>query len=241
MAGRDGRCIGHTRRGEEKPARPRRLLPDPGRLRERRRLRRCLRQLAPVQGLPVRQPAQPADASKRRHLEDLVALPRRQEGRHGSDRPDSGAAAHRGPARGPRSCGQPPGTTRPFLAPAEARRQVLADRSGVRRARVAGRLRRAEALPSAAAVARAAAGDRGPDPLARPLRPSRPADHRVPGAAGAALLRAARGEGAAPGDGRAGGAGGGIRLVAGRRPCRRAPHGDAGPAPTATAPCGPRG
>ena len=98
--------------------------------------------------------------------------------------------------------GQPHHPARPLVAPAQAARQVLADRPGVRRTRLAGQLGRAEALPCAAADAGRAAADRRPDPVARPLRPPRRADHRVPERPRAALLRAAGRGRAAAGHGR---------------------------------------
>ena len=210
--------------------RPCRREPRDRRVRGRRRLQLALRQLAAVQGLPVCQPAQPSDSAGRQHLGQLDTLSLRKQGRHRAGRPDPGAAVDDGSARGAGPARQPPRAAGSLVAPAQAAGQVLAHRSGVRRTGLAGELRRPEALPPAAADPGAAAADRRPDPVARPLRPPRRADHRIPGAAGAALLRSARREGAAGRHGRAGGARAGVRLVAVGRARRRPTHRDAGAA-----------
>lgn len=157
-------------------------------LHQQQRMRGALRRIAAVQGLQLPEPAEPGRAAFGQRLADLVALHRRRQGGHRAGRPDPGAhAGHRRPG-GARSQGQPCGAARPFVAPAQAAGQVLADRPRVQRARVAVHLRRSQALPQAAAHARAVATDRRPDPLARPLRPPRRGHHRVPRAARAALL-----------------------------------------------------
>ena len=82
-------------------------------------------------------------------LGDLDALPVREEGRHGAGGPDSRAHADPGRAgrAGPR--GGARGAAGPLVAPAESPRPLLADRPGVRPARVAVLVRGAEALPRA--------------------------------------------------------------------------------------------
>ena len=59
------------------------------------------------------------------------------------------------------------------------RGKLLADRSGVRRTRIAVLVRGSEAVPPAAAAADRAARHRRADPVARPLRPSRRGHHRI--------------------------------------------------------------
>jgi hypothetical protein len=62
------------------------VVVDAGCVCERRRRQLAVRELAAVQGLPVRQPAQSADAAERERLGELVALPVRKQGRHGAGR-----------------------------------------------------------------------------------------------------------------------------------------------------------
>ena len=190
--------------------------------RSRCRLRHALCDIAAVLGRRLRVPerAEPEGAAFAAAVEDLDALPAAgRPGQHAGGS-DPAAQARPRPARRAGRVGQPCHPARPFVAPAQAARQVLADRPGVRRASLAGELCRAEALPPAADRAERAAADRRPVPVARPLRPPRPADHRIPARPGAALLRAA-GRGPAPArHGRGGRAHPGVRLVAGRQPCR---------------------
>jgi hypothetical protein len=89
-------------------------------------------------------------------------------------------ALDRAEARCARHQGQPRRAAGPFVAPAQAARQVLADRSGVQRPRLARAMGRPQALSQAADRAGTVAAHRGRDPLARPLRPPRRGHHRIP-------------------------------------------------------------
>ena len=107
--------------------------------------------LAAVLGRRLRVPerAEPEGAAVAAGVEDLDALPAAgRPGQHAGG-PDPAAQARPRPARRAGPGGQPRHPARPFVAPAQAARQVLADRPGVRRARLAVR-----ALPGRSASTR---------------------------------------------------------------------------------------
>ena len=134
-------------------------------------------------GLRFPECAESAGAALAARLEDLVALPLAGQEGHGAGRRRS-------------RCASSTAATLDALDPAANHVVRLGHSSHLLKLRgkfwlidpVFGervspcQLRRAEALPPAAAGAERAAADRRPDPVARPLRPPRRADHRVPDA-----------------------------------------------------------
>ncbi len=126
--------------------------------------------------------------------------------------------------------GPQPVPARAFDDADQAARRFLDHRPGVRRARLAGAMDGPEALPRAADRARRPAAAARRDPLARPLRPSRPRHHPAAGEDHRRVPHPARRRRPADRLGRGRRQGAAVRLVAGHDHRRRAVHRHAGAA-----------